>query len=295
MIGKTVSHYQIREMLGGGGMGVVYRARDAHLDRDVALKFLPAHLSTDGEARERFIQEAKAASALDHPNICTIYDVDVSDEGELFIAMAFYAGETLKKKLAGGALPREQALDIASQVAAGLSVAHTRGIVHRDIKPANLFVTAEGRVVILDFGLAKLAGAADITRAGSTLGTAAYMSPEQTRSETVDHRTDIWSLGVVLYEMLSGQRPFEGDYEQAVSYAIVNEPVEPLPDLPEDVQEILHKALAKQASEQEAPYSATGSGSGSESCREPNLAVVGGTGRGRHPCTGLCGVAADGP
>jgi serine/threonine-protein kinase len=256
MEGRTVAHFKILEKLGGGGMGVVYRALDLHLDRPVALKFLPPHLTADDEARQRFMQEARAASALEHPNICTIHDIGVSDDGDLFIAMALYEGETLKKRLAReGALSAETAVGIAQQAVAGLSAAHDRGIIHRDIKPANIFLTEDGRVIILDFGLAKLAGAAEITRSGSTLGTPYYMSPEQTRSEAVDHRTDLWSLGVVLYEMLSGRRPFEGDYESAVSYAIVNEDVAPLADVPESLRDILDRALAKDPSER---YPVTG-------------------------------------
>jgi serine/threonine-protein kinase len=251
MIGQTIAHFHIVEKLGGGGMGVVYLAEDSRLDRKVALKFLPPHLSTDEEARQRFVQEAKAASALNHPNVCTIYEIGHTElapgepgDGQTFIAMAHYEGETLKEKLEHGAVPTEEALDIAKQIAEGLSAAHDKGIIHRDIKPANIFVTERGRAVILDFGLAKLTGALDLTKSGSTLGTAHYMSPEQVRGESVDHRTDIWSLGIVLYEMLSGQRPFGGDYEQAVSYAILNEEP-PLDNSWGNTERILRKLLAK--------------------------------------------------
>lgn len=222
MIGAIISHFKVRDKLGGGGMGVVYLADDLKLDRKVALKFLPPHLGADEEANLRFVQEAKAASALNHPNVCTIYEIGRTDEGQQFIAMAHYEGQTLKQKLAAGPVAPDDAIEIARQIAEGLAAAHEKGIIHRDIKPANIFVTERGRAVILDFGLAKLTGALDITKSGSTLGTAYYMSPEQLRGDPIDHRTDIWSLGVVLYEMLAGRRPFEGEYEQAVSYAILN-------------------------------------------------------------------------
>jgi eukaryotic-like serine/threonine-protein kinase len=249
MVGKTVSHYKILEKLGEGGMGVVYRAEDLTLKRTVALKFLPPTLTGDPEAKERFIHEARAASALDHPNICTIHEIGQTDDGQLFIVMACYDGETLKKKLEQGPIPIDQAVDITLQVASGLARAHEAGIVHRDIKPANIMLTTRNEAKILDFGLAKLGGGSVLTRTGTTLGTAAYMSPEQARGEEVDQRTDIWSLGVVLYEMLAGQRPFQNDYEQALVYAILNEQPKPLrhirPETPEVVEQIVTKALAK--------------------------------------------------
>ncbi len=222
MIGTTISHYKILEKLGEGGMGVVYKAEDTKLKRTVALKFLPPELTRDPEAKERFIHEAQAASALDHNNICTIYEVAEIDDGQLFIAMACYEGETLKSRIAQGQLRIEEALDFVGQIAQGLVRAHEVGIVHRDIKPANIIVTTRGEVKIVDFGLAKLSGRTLLTKSGTTLGTAAYMSPEQARGEQVDQRTDIWSLGVVLYEMLTGKRPFESEYEQALVYSILN-------------------------------------------------------------------------
>jgi len=207
----AVSHYQILGKLGGGGMGVVYKALDTKLHRTVALKFLPPHLSADDEAQERFVHEAKTASALDHPNICTIHDIDRTVDGQLFIVMAYYAGETLKKKIARGALPVRDALDYAIEMARGLAKAHEQGIIHRDIKPANVMITDDGGVKIVDFGLAKVRDV-ELTRAGTTMGTAAYMSPEQALGQEVDHRTDVWSLGVVLYELLTGERPFKGEF-----------------------------------------------------------------------------------
>ncbi|HVT16624.1 MAG TPA: serine/threonine-protein kinase, partial [Thermoanaerobaculia bacterium] len=191
LIGGTVSHYRVLEILGGGGMGVVYKAEDTRLGRPVALKFLPPELTRDPRAKARFLQEARAASALDHPNICTIHEVGETADGQLFLAMACYEGETLKRRLERGALPLAEVIDFALQAARGLAKAHGRGIVHRDVKPANLMLTGDGIVKILDFGIAKLAGATTLTRAGSLLGTPAYMSPEQAFDDEVDARTDL--------------------------------------------------------------------------------------------------------
>lgn len=223
MVGQTISHYRVLEKLGGGGMGVVYKAHDLKLDRTVALKFLPPEITLDPKAKQRFMQEAKAASSIDHPNICTVYDVEETADGQMFIAMPCYEGETLKKKIERGPLPPAEAIDLASQIAHGLSEAHGHGIVHRDIKPANILITRSKVVKILDFGLAKLNSSPDITKSGSRLGTTKYMGPEQVRAEHVDHRADIWSLGVVLYEMLTGRPPFNGDNEAAIMYSIVSD------------------------------------------------------------------------
>jgi len=250
--GTTVSHYEILEKLGGGGMGVVYKARDTRLDRLVALKFLPHHLSSSEEAKQRFIHEAQSASVLDDPHICTIHDISETEEGQLFIAMAYYRGETIKKKIARGPMPLEEALDYTIQIARGLSRAHEAGITHRDIKPANVMVTDRGQVKIVDFGLAKAATGMGLTKTGTTLGTAAYMSPEQARGVNVDTRTDVWALGVVLYEMLAGERPFKGDYEQAMIYGILNQEPEPLrevrPEVSEPLAQIVEKLLHKDLS-----------------------------------------------
>ena len=194
MISKTISHYKIIEKLGGGGMGIVYKAQDLKLDRLVALKFLPPVLTLDVEAKERFIHEAKAASALQHNNICAIHDIDETPDGHMFMVMDCYEGETLKDRIGRGPLKIEEALDIAIQISQGLQKAHEKGIVHRDIKTANVMITFDGVVKILDFGLAKLGGKTKLTKTGSTLGTVSYMSPEHARGEKVDHRTDIWSL-----------------------------------------------------------------------------------------------------
>ena len=253
MIGRTVSHYKIMEELGRGGMGVVYKAQDTKPDRLVALKFLPPDMTRDPVVKERFIQEAQAASSLQHDNICTIYEINETEDGQMFIAIAYYDGETLKEKISARQLTIGEAIDIAAQIGRGLAKAHERGIVHRDIKPANIMMTSEGEVKIMDFGLAKLKGQTKLTKTGSTLGTAPYMSPEQTRGEKVDHRTDIWSLGVVLYEMITGIAPFKGDYEQAVAYSILNEEPEPPTSLrsgvPMDLERITKKSLAKKPAE----------------------------------------------
>jgi len=249
MIGKTVSHYKILEKLGGGGMGVVYKAQDLKLDRFVALKFLPPAFSLDEEAKQRFIHEAKAASALEHNNICNIHEINETEDGQLFIVMSCYEGESLKEKIEKGPLKIDQAIDIVIQIADGLSKAYGKEIIHRDIKPANIFMTEGGVVKILDFGLAKVTGQTQLTQMGTTVGTVAYISPEQARGEKVDHRTDIWSLGVVLYEMLTGERPFKGDYEQAVIYSVMNEEPIPVkkvnPAVPTELEQIVNKALRK--------------------------------------------------
>lgn len=249
MIGETISHYKILEKLGGGGMGVVYKAEDTKLKRTVAIKFLPPDLIRDDEAKIRFVQEAQAASALEHNNICTIHEVDETEEGQLFIVMACYEGDTLKKKIEQGPLEIEDAVRIALQVAKGLSKAHEKGIVHRDMKPANIMITDDGVVKILDFGLAKLAGQTRITKTATTMGTVAYMSPEQSRGEIVDQRTDIWSLGVIFYQMITAQLPFNGEYEQAVIYSILNDDPESIDnlrtDVPAEIQKVVRTSLQK--------------------------------------------------
>jgi len=215
MIGKTISHYKILEKLGEGGMGVVYKAQDTKLDRIVALKFLPKHLLCDQEAKIRFEHEAKAASALDHPNIATIYEID-EVEGECFISMAYIEGKSIKDLLNEKTLSLKGVLDIAIQIAEGLNAAHKKGIVHRDIKSDNLMLTNEGLIKIMDFGLAKLRGVSRLTKTGSTVGTLGYMSPEQVQGMGADQRSDIFSFGVVLYEMITGQLPFKGEHEAAI-------------------------------------------------------------------------------
>ena len=249
MIGQTVSHFKIVEAIGEGGMGVVYKARDLNLDRFVAIKFLPSHLTTDERIKKRFIREAKAASALEHPNICTIYEVGELHDGQMFMAMGYYEGETVLERLQNTTLEFDEVVEIISQVAVGLASAHDHGIVHRDIKPANLMITKDGLVKILDFGIAKLAGQTKLTKTGSMMGTMAYMSPEQIIGEKVDARSDIFSLGMVFYEMLIGEHPFQAKRAGEILYAIMNEDPPPLDqfrsDLPESLQELLNHTLEK--------------------------------------------------
>jgi eukaryotic-like serine/threonine-protein kinase len=262
MIGTLISHYRVLEKLGAGGMGVVYKAQDTRLGRFVALKFLPDDFADDAQWRERFQREARAASALNHPNICTIYDIGEAD-GRAFMAMEFLDGGTLKDKIAGAPLELDQLFDISGQVLDGLEAAHAQGIIHRDIKPANFFIASSGRAKILDFGLAKIAtasrartgdeetlvNAAGQTTAGVTLGTMPYMSPEQALGKPLDTRTDLFSLGVTLYEMATGQMPFHGDTTGVLFLSIVQESPAPVmqlnPKLPPEIQRIINKCLEK--------------------------------------------------
>ena len=250
MIGQTISHYKILEKLGQGGMGVVYKAQDTKLDRIVALKFLPSQFAVDATERIHFLQEARAASALNHPNVCHINAIE-EHEGQQFIDMEFVDGLRLRDLIPIANL--EDALAYAIQISEALTEAHSKGIVHRDVKPENIMVTREGRIKVMDFGLAKLKGGGKLTRVGLTVGTITYMSPEQAQGNIVDHRTDIWSLGIVLYEMVAGEAPFRGDYDQAIIYQVLNTEPKPLsshrPDVPARYEQIVMKALRKNPAE----------------------------------------------
>jgi serine/threonine protein kinase/tetratricopeptide (TPR) repeat protein len=255
MIGKKILHYNIIEKLGEGGMGVVYLAEDTKLERKVAIKFLPRNIAYNSDERKRFEIEAKAAAALNHPNIATIHAIEEADDPasgfdkELFLVMEYIKGTNLKTLIDSKPLPKEKVIKIASQIAEGLKAAHSEGIIHRDIKSANIMSDDQGKIKIMDFGLAKVRGVAGVTKEGTTLGTTTYMSPEQARGEETDQRTDIWSYGVLLYEMLTGQFPFKGQYEQAVVYAIINENYQSISsfrnDISPQIEEIVSKALQK--------------------------------------------------
>ena len=250
VIGTVISHFQILDRIGGGGMGVVYKAEDMSLKRIVALKFLMPDLVRDPSAKKRFLKEAQAASALDHPNICTIHEISEADEGLLFICMAFYGGENLSARISRGPLTLAEALDVVIKIGRGLAKAHEHGIVHRDIKPANIIITPDGEVKIVDFGLAKLSGGTQITRVGARMGTLPFMSPEQIRGLDLDHRTDIWSLAVLLFQSLTGQLPFQREYEAAMLYAIVTDDPPLLTSvkagLPPELEMVITKALKKE-------------------------------------------------
>lgn len=244
--------YRIVEEVGRGGMGIVYKAEDLRLKRFVALKFLPPELTDTPEVKARFLIEAQAAAALSHPNICTIYEVG-EDDGRTYIAMEYVEGEMLRHRVRKGPLEPGEAVDIVSQVAAGLAEAHGKGIIHRDVKSANIMVTPKGQAKVMDFGLAKLQGGSTLTKSRTTVGTVAYMSPEQARGEELDPRTDIWSLGVVLYELLSGRLPFRGDHDQTVIYTILHKEPESLtrlrPAVAPELEHIVFQALTKKAAD----------------------------------------------
>jgi serine/threonine protein kinase/Flp pilus assembly protein TadD len=248
MIDRVIGHYKIVTKLGEGAMGAVYKAQDNRLKRMVALKFLATRAIRTDEDKARFVNEALAAAALSHPNICTVYDID-QDDGRTFIAMELVEGQGLDDRIASGPLEIDEAIDIAAQIAEGLNEAHEKGIIHRDIKPGNIMISENGRVKIMDFGVAKSVSTTTTTKPGATIGTVAYMSPEQSRGEVLDHRTDVWALGVVLYEMLTGRRPFTGSYEQAVIYAIQNEdPHSPMgvnPKVPLELGQVVLSTLVK--------------------------------------------------
>jgi len=250
LTGETISHYKVLEKLGEGGMGVVYRAEDTKLERPVALKFLPTHLLGDGNVRKRFEREAKASAALSHANVCCVYEIDEADR-KTFIAMELIEGESPNERIKQGLVKPEDVLSIAAQIAGGLEAAHKKGVVHRDIKPENIMLGDDGHVTIMDFGLAQLTQASRLTKANETMGTVFYMSPEHTEGADIDQRTDIWSLGVVIYEMVTGQHPFKGDYDKAVMYLILNEEPEPMTALrtgvPMELERITRKCIAKDA------------------------------------------------
>lgn len=254
MIGQTISHYNILEKLGQGGMGVVYKAHDTSLDRDVALKFLPHYLTSSQNEKERFYHEARATAALMHPNIAVVYEIS-EYEDQVYISMEYVEGKTLKKIIEhdSESLAIDKVLDIAIQICEGLTAAHEKGVVHKDIKSDNIMLTSKSQVKIMDFGLAKIGGATILTQTGSTVGTAAYMSPEQAKGEEVDHRSDIFSFGIVLYEMLTTHLPFNGEYQSALLYSILNDVPQPIAryndKVPQEIEHLVKKTLAKDKEE----------------------------------------------
>src|SRR5215467_2320397 len=254
MVGKTILHYRIQKEIGKGGMGVVYKAEDSKLHRTVAIKVLASELLEDEKARTRFLREARASSAIDHPNICTVYEVNEVD-GILFFVMQYVEGKTLKKTIAGKALPLDQAVELALQISDALAEAHKRNVLHRDIKSANIMLNERGQAKILDFGLAKLIHpesaldshqSVELTQVGSPFGTASYMSPEQAKGERADKRSDIFSLGVVIYEMVSGKLPFRGKTSIDVMHSVMHDQPAAIDPAPARLQQIILKALAKE-------------------------------------------------
>src|SRR3989304_173965 len=248
MVGQSIANFKILEKLGEGGMGIVYKAQDTKLDRFVALKFLPEHISASSGELERFVQEAKAAAALNHPNICTVYGIEEVDKKH-FIDMEFVDGMTLREKMSGGALKQSEAVAYAVQIAEALHEAHSHSIVHRDVKAENIMVNSRNQIKVMDFGLAKLKGSLGLTRTSSTVGTLAYMAPEQIQGGEADERSDIFSFGALLFEVLTGKLPFRGEHEAAMMYSIVNEDPQPVDrfrqDVPPQIVNAIHRCLEK--------------------------------------------------
>ena len=247
MIGETISHYRITDKIGAGGMGVVYKAVDVKLERTVALKFLPNDVAFSARDKESLLREARAASALDHPNIGVIYGLEESDEHQLFIAMGYYEGETLAQKLSRELIPVKESLDLAIQIARGLSAAHARNIVHRDIKPSNIIITKDNVSKIVDFGLARVVASISSTQSISSTGTLPYMAPEQILGEPIDQRADLWALGVILVQMITGSHPFVRPNTGAMTFAILNQPPAALDVVPAAVQPIAYRPLFQEA------------------------------------------------
>lgn len=245
-----VSHYIIKDEIGSGGMGIVYLAKDLNLDREVAIKAFTPTLDIDDTGRQRFFQEARAISQMDHPNLCTVHEVEETEDGKIFMVMSFYPGGTLTERMEEGRISQSKALELAQQIGKGLAYAHSKNIIHRDIKPGNIMFSNDGTVKIVDFGIAKLSDQPPLTSPGQVLGTIAYMSPEQAEGDEVNHQTDIWAFGVVLYEMLAGKQPFEGNTEQQVYEAIIKDEPRRLsevdPTVPKTLEAIVHKALKKE-------------------------------------------------
>src|SRR5256885_3784063 len=248
MLDQTISHYRITQKLGAGGMGAVYKALDLTLERTVALKFLPTEFALSETEKESLLREARAASALDHPNIGVIHGMEESEDGQLFIVMAYYEGETLSQKVSRGVVSVRDSLDYAIQIAKGLSAAHARSIVHRDVKPSNIIITTDNTAKIVDFGLARVVATTSATQSVSNTGTLPYMAPEQILGEPVDQRADVWALGVLIVQMLTGSHPFLRPNTAAMTFAILNQPPSAVDALPAPVQPIVYRALSKQAS-----------------------------------------------